>query len=101
MCIDNIKALLLSSNSDEHRPDGITMISNVVEDVISGTSPNTCSKDTSMSWVYEVQDEEPREMLLTRSIARASSFTTPRPVLSLEDQTGQEDQPLRLATNYC
>ncbi len=34
ICIDNIKALLLSSKSDQHRPDGITMISNMVKDVV-------------------------------------------------------------------
>jgi hypothetical protein len=101
MCIDNTKALLLSSKSDQHRPDGITMISNMVKDVVSETSPDTCSKDTSMSWDCEVRDEEQRERPLTRSIARASSFTTPSPVPSSEDQTGQEDQFLRFVTNYC
>jgi hypothetical protein len=101
ICIENIKALLLPSKSDQHRPDGITMISNMVKDVVSGTSPDTCSKDTSMSWDCEVRDEEPRERPLTRSIARTSSFTTPSPVPSSENQTGQEDQPLRFVTNYC
>jgi hypothetical protein len=97
--IDNIKALLLSSKSDQHRPDGITMISNMVKVVVSETSPDTCSNDTSTSWDCKVRDEEPRERPLTRSIARASSFTTPSPVQSSEDQTGQEDQPLRFVTN--
>ena len=77
------------------------MISNMVKDIVSGTSPDTCSKDTSMSWDREIRDEEPRERPLTRSIARTSSFTTPSPVPSSENQTGQEDQPLRFVTNYC
>ncbi len=89
ICIENIKALLLSSKSDQHRPDGIIMISNMVKDVVSGTSPDTCSKDTSMSWDCEVRDKEPRQRPLTRSIARTSSFTTPSPVPSSENQTGR------------
>ena len=41
--------------------------------------------------------------LLTRSIARAESVTTPSPVpsLRLKDQNGPEGQPLRFGTNYC
>ncbi len=54
-----------------------------------------------MSWDCEVRDEEPRERPLTRSIASTSSVTTPSPVPSSEDQTGQEDQPLCFVTNYC
>jgi hypothetical protein len=77
------------------------MISNMVKDVVSGTSTDTCSKDTSMSWGCEVRDEDPRERPLTRSIACTSSFTNPNPVPSLEDQTGQDDQPLCFVTNYC
>jgi hypothetical protein len=96
MCIDNINALLLSSKSDQHRPDGLTMIRNMVKDVVSGTLPDTFSKDTSASWDCKVRDEEPRERLLTRSTARAASLTTPSPVPSWEDQTGKEDQPLHL-----
>ncbi len=41
ICIENIKALLLPSKSDQHRPDGITMISNMVKDIVSGTLPHT------------------------------------------------------------
>ncbi len=37
---------------------------------------------------------------MTRSIARTSSFTTPSPVPSSENQTRQEDQSLRFVTNY-
>ena len=44
------------------------------------------------------RDETPRERLLTRSIARAASFTTPSPVPSSEDQTVPEDQPFRFET---
>ncbi len=40
----------------------------------------------TMSWDCEVRDEEPRERPLTRSIARTSSFTTPSPVPSSENQ---------------
>jgi hypothetical protein len=75
--------------------------SNVVKDVVSGTSPDTSSKDTYTSWDGDVRDEEPRERPLTRSIACASSFTTHSPVPSSEDQSGQEDQSLRFVTNYC
>ncbi len=38
---------------------------------------------------------------MTRSIARTSSFTTPSPVPSSKNQTGQEDQPLRFVISYC
>ncbi len=77
------------------------MISNMVKDVVLGAKPDTASKDTSASWDCQVRDEEPRERLLTRSIASAESFTTPSPVPRSEDQTGQEAQPLRVVTNYC
>ena len=50
------------------------MIGNMVKDVVLGTSPDTCSKDASACTDCEVQEEEPRERLLTRSIARAASF---------------------------
>ena len=73
MCIESVKTLLSSSKCYRQGPDGLTTIGNMVKDVVPGTSPATFSKDTSASMVYEVRDEEPREKLLTHSIARATS----------------------------
>jgi hypothetical protein len=99
MCIENVKTLLSSSKYYQQGPNGLITIGNMVMDVVPGTSPDTSSKDTSAYTDCEVRDEEPRERLLTRIIARAASFTTPSPVPSSENQNVSKDQPLRFETN--
>jgi hypothetical protein len=101
MCIDNIKTLFSSSKYDQQRPDGLTMIGNMVKDVVSRNSPDTSSKDTSAYTDCELLDEEPSERLLTHCIASAASFTTPSTVPSSENQTVQQDQRLYFQTNDC
>ena len=73
----------------------------MVKVVVPGTSPATFSKDTSASMVCDIRDEEPREKLLPRSIARAASFNSYRPAPNLENQTVLEDKLLRFETNDC
>ena len=89
MCIESIKTLLGSSTYYRQGPGGLTLIGNMVKDVVLGTSPATFSKYTSASMVFEVRDEEPRGKLWTRSIARAASFTSSSPAPSLENKTVQ------------
>ena len=56
ICIDNIKTLLSSSKYDRQRPHGLTMMDNMVKEVVSRTSHNTKSKDSFAYTECEVRD---------------------------------------------